>query len=571
VREYAPWSIRGAGAVAGEAPAGGGVGWDYATAWSFHPRELLSFLVPGWFGLKDQTYWGPMPFTHSTHYFGLLALLLAVYGLWRRPERRRWIWAGISAVVLFIGFGRHLPVLYGPMFHIVPYFDKFRVPSMIYGVLPFCLAWPIAGGMDALLRDLRGAPAAGGARGASRGEKGGRKGKEPGGRTDHAPASSRAGRRLVYALGAAVLLWVVLALAGRGAGLVRPDETRLGGAALAELRSLRLGILERSLAQSMIVLLLALGAAFLAARGARNRPAGWAALVLAVLAVGDVCLVGRQLYHVAPRPTLQEAVPVRGASGYLARQPGPFRILPAGREIFSSNAFALAGIESVGGYHPAKLRAYQDLIGAELLTSPAVLKMLNVRYLVAPGPMQWSAAPLFEGDGWVYPWPDSLPRAWSVPRVEAVSGSAALLARLGDEQFDPAQIALVYAADGPAPVPGGEARVALLGHEPGRVRLRVEAGGPAFVVLSEMAYPPGWRALASGREIPIRRVNHVLQGIELPAGDHDVEFTFRSPARILGQRISRAAGGLALLLAAAAFFLQRRGRHGSASAVPIED
>jgi len=90
VREYAQWSIRGAAAT-GE--GGSGVGWSYATAWSFHPREMVAFLFPGWFGLQGETYWGPMPFTQSTHYFGVAAVALAVFGLVRARGPRRWIWA----------------------------------------------------------------------------------------------------------------------------------------------------------------------------------------------------------------------------------------------------------------------------------------------------------------------------------------------------------------------------------------------------------------------------------------------------------------------------------------------
>jgi hypothetical protein len=296
VREYAPWSIRGA-AAAGAGEGGGGVSWDYATAWSFHPRELVSLLVPGWFGLEGGTYWGPMPFTQSTHYFGILTVLLAAFGLWRHRSRRRWIWAGISIVFLIIGFGRYVPVLFGPMFKFLPLFDKFRVPSMAYSVLPFCLAFLVAGGLDELLRLVRG-------EGAGSSEAGTRaRGAGEPRRKDKSPRGGRTPARIFLVTGGvALLLWIVLGLGARGlaaggSAFVRPGETsQIEPQRLAALRSDRLAILELSLAQSMLAVILA-SAALAWAAGDGKRRAAIAGTIVAIVAVGDVLLVNRQFYH----------------------------------------------------------------------------------------------------------------------------------------------------------------------------------------------------------------------------------------------------------------------------------
>ena len=65
-----------------------GTDWQYATQWSFHPKELISFVYPYFYGLqnfssrdlKSAAYWGYMPFTQSTHYLGLIVLILASLG-----------------------------------------------------------------------------------------------------------------------------------------------------------------------------------------------------------------------------------------------------------------------------------------------------------------------------------------------------------------------------------------------------------------------------------------------------------------------------------------------------------
>lgn len=490
VREYAAWSIRGgtAGAAPG-APGTGGAGWDYATAWSFHPKEMISFLFPTWYGLEGVTYWGPMPFTQSTHYFGAVALALALFGLVRGTGRRRWIWGGISAAVLLIGFGHYLPLLYGPLYYLVPFFNKFRVPSMIYSVLPLCLAWPIASGIDVIQS------AAGRWAGSGRTEKGkGRGGRRP---------SSSPAQRVLLSLGVLAVVWLLITIVARaslpGSGtLLRANETgRYDPSVLATLEAERLRLLLRGVAQVCALLGLALLALWAAASGrwSRRLVVPGLGLALAVLAVADVLLIDRRFYHVEPRPAASATIPLPGAAQFLARQPGAFRILPAG-DLFSSNAFTLDGLESIAGYHPAKLRAYQDLLDDNRVMRPGVLKMLNVRYILSSQQIRLGD-PVYAGDGYVYAYPDSLPRAWSVAAVESVPDRASMLRRLEDDAFDPEETALLYPENRTAATRFAPARVVLVERAPGRLGLKVEAGeGGSFVVVSEISYPrdggPRW-------------------------------------------------------------------------------
>src|SRR5439155_807580 len=69
--EYSKLSVRGGG-------EGGGAGLTYATSWSFHPREILTFVIPSMFGFGGSTYWGSMPFTDYPNYMGIVALALAI-------------------------------------------------------------------------------------------------------------------------------------------------------------------------------------------------------------------------------------------------------------------------------------------------------------------------------------------------------------------------------------------------------------------------------------------------------------------------------------------------------------
>ncbi len=574
VRQYAPYSIRGGGAAA-ETPAAGesetGSGWNYATAWSFSPAELISFVFPSWYGLQGETYWGPMPFTQSTHYVGVVALGLALFGLFRLRDRRRMIWGVISAVVLVIGFGNYVPILYGPMYHLIPVFSRFRVPSMIYSTLPLCFGTLIVGGLDSLMLAVSGA---------GRSEvkhsshpRGEEKGRKKGG----APAKAQAKhgglspevRRALWFLGLLAAAWILFLVIGHGVTPFKAgEESRLAPDQLNGLRAERGSLLIGSVNRSFLFLIACALLILLAAGRWVPSPRPWLAVALAVLAVADVFFIGKQFYAPQPKPAARDTIPFAGAASFVAAQPGVFRIFPAAGDILQSNAYGLDHLESVGGYHAAKLRVYQDLFDASLIVRPAVLSMLNVRYILSPQAADIGAPALYSQDGYVYPLADSLPRAWSVPKVRLVRNREEMFQTLGGD-FHPGEDALLYASSRhPSGSTFTRASVRILDRSAGRLHLEVQGDGPAFVVVSEIYYPPGWVATVDGRTVPIDQTDHVLQGVEVPAGRHEVLFAVRSNARVTGARVSRVCGVITLLVAAVGWWSQRRDRGSRGAAKP---
>lgn len=528
IREYAPHSIRGSGSSL-EAEAGSGVGWTYATAWSFFPRELVSFFFPSWFGLAGRTYWGPLPFTQSTHYFGIIALGLGTLGLWKGSDRRRWIWAGLSLFVLVVGFGNNFSILYRPMYELLPMFDRFRVPSMIYSLLPLCAGVPICAGIDWLAK-------AGPARGSKEGKK-----------------AVRTRSFWWYAAGGLILLWIAVYLGARAAhgdlsSFLRPEELARRAQGLEALAAARRSMQTSSIHFGFLLVVLSCALLAFASRPSLSSRTRFGLLCLVMtLAIVDVWRVNAQLYAPEPRPAAAEIIPLRGAAEFVAQLPGPKRAL-AVEPYFTNNAFAILGIESLGGYQPAKLRIYQDLIDGGVLFSGGVMAMLNAQYVLSDKPIEAFGTPDYQGDGFVYRLPGTTGPAWSVLELDQVTDPFVLLRRIGAPDFDPAAIGYVYEAG--LPERFVRADVSLTERTLHRIRLQVRAPGDAFVVLSEIYYEPGWVATLDGAEIPIHRVNHVLRGVQVPAGDHEVVFQFRSRAYETGRAVSRAALGAWLVLLA---------------------
>jgi len=141
VQEYSQYSIRG-GAK--------GLDYGYATQWSFSPQEIMTFLVPSFMGFGGQTYWGGMPFTAFPLYMGIVTIFLAGIGFVLKRDRTMIFFALMGFGALLISFGKDLPILYGPLFEFLPFFNKFRVPNMILILLQFSIVVLAALGLNAL-------------------------------------------------------------------------------------------------------------------------------------------------------------------------------------------------------------------------------------------------------------------------------------------------------------------------------------------------------------------------------------------------------------------------------------
>ncbi|MBD3180540.1 MAG: hypothetical protein GF417_13735, partial [Candidatus Latescibacteria bacterium] len=123
LRNYARYSIRGGS-------SGGGLDYGYATGWSLHPKEVLTFMFPWAFGFGKVTYWGSMPFTDYPNYLGVVTVIFAVIAIFRVRSRTKWFLLTAALLSTLLSFGKHFP-FYDLMFNYFPYFNKFRVPVMV--------------------------------------------------------------------------------------------------------------------------------------------------------------------------------------------------------------------------------------------------------------------------------------------------------------------------------------------------------------------------------------------------------------------------------------------------------
>jgi hypothetical protein len=531
----------------GTAGSSGGLAWDYATNWSWHPAELITLLIPGFFGLQASTYWGSMtPWQNSSVYIGLLPLLFGAIALWVRRTPMTIFLALVTLCVILVSFGRNFAVLYDLLFSVLPFFNKFRAPAMILHLLPLLLGLLGAIGLARITEETP-------LREAER---------------DRLKRVLLIGAGVCTAVALAALLfksWLFGALSGTlfvresDMAQIQQQYGQRASQVMAQLRQMRFDIFWKDLLKFGLI-----GAAgttlVWAFLGGKLRKGTFLVVILG-LAVADLWLVSSK--YVTPEPAGNVDAEFRpdATVAFLKAQPGRFRVFPVG-QLFMDNSYAYHGLESIGGYSPAKLRIYQTLLDSclERPLTPGipwnlnVLNMLNTGYLVVPGllPENPYLERVYTDQARrlvTYRNPRALERAWFVRDVVVARSDTEIFDRLNSPLFDPA-VTAILSQPPPAPLPasadsGGTVRITSYGSR--RIVLSATTPRPALCVLSEIYYPAGWTATIDGQRAEILRTDYVLRSVIVPAGTHEIVVAFDPGVYRTGWTLSNAGWGLALL------------------------
>jgi hypothetical protein len=211
--------------------------------------------------------------------------------------------------------------------------------------------------------------------------------------------------------------------------------------------------------------------------------------------------------------------------------------------------------KSIGGYHGAKLRRYQDLIERQISTNnTSVLNMLNTRYVIVPPQKQGEAEQVQRNPG-------ALGNAWFVRELRAVQSPDAEMAALTG--LDARHTAVVdvqkFPQVKPATYADSSGTITLTSYAPDALTYRYTAAQPSTVVFSEIYYADGWQAFLDGKEVPHFRADFVLRAMQVPAGSHEIKFVFEPKEYAIGNTVSLISSiGVLLAVVAAGVFGSRR-------------
>ena len=583
--EYGKYSIRGRSELTTPAPAapgeqasspadeGSGLPRAYAFAYNYGIGETLTLLVPNLFGGGSKqvlpassntgraleangygpevlsqipVYWGPQGSTNGPVYAGAVVCFLFVLGLFLVERRLRyWLLAGTILSIL-LAWGKNFETFNYFIFDFLPGYNKFRAVSMALVIAQMTM--PLLG-LLALARVLQvgaaGRALAFGAR-------------TP---TDNpttaaiGPGQAAPLRAVLYA-GAVVsallaLIWMgsfSLDYGGQGDGQLPP--TLLG-----PLRADRADLLHNDIWRSLLFVGLALGVLYFYLKGKLGYTA--TGLAMAALMLLDLWPVGKRYLNdsqLQSQTIAQEFQPTAADQLILQDKDLSYRVLNVQNPFNEAQTSYFH--KSIGGYHGAKLRRYQDLIERQISNNnQQVLNMLNMRYLItgdAKQPVQRN--------------PGALGNAWFVSTLKTVASPDAEMAALNT--LSPATEAVVDAGKFPqqkaATYDMAGSSIALTGYSPDELKYRANAVHDGLVVFSEIYYADGWQAYLDGQPVPHFRVNYVLRALPVPAGAHTIEFKFVPKAYALGNTVSLAASVVLLLVLAGAvvYLVRRRGHSG---------
>lgn len=544
----------------------GGLDKDYAFTWSNGITETFCAMIPYLYGgsLSEPVekapetealvggqlqaaplYWGPQKMGISGPvYFGAVICFLFVLATMVVKSSHKWWIIAVCALTIMMSWGDNFKALNYFLFDHLPMYNKFRVPTMIL-IIPEML-FPILAiwGLTDIIS-----------------------GKVP---------DEELIRKLKIATGITAGICLLFAFAGSmffdysNAAIDAQFPKQL----LEPLKEDRKALASKSSLTSAVYILLAAGLIWGFAKAKLNKN----------LLVGGIgLLIFTDLISVAKNYlnednyedtlSMEEAVAPRPADREVLKDKDPyFRVVDLSRNVYN-DAIPAYYFKNVGGYSPAKMEHYQDLIDVQLggrqsngKFNAQVLNMLNTKYIIFQAGQQGQV--VYQQN------PGANGNAWFVSEVKAVKTAdeemqAMNAGALGDtavvpDAFDSKKTAVIreeFAKDLSGYTFGKDSAASIKLTRYGMNDLSFVSNNTqnGVAVFSDIWYPLGWEATIDGKPAEIIRADYVLRALKVPAGQHTIEFHFRPQSYALGSKLA-VSGNIALLalIAVAGFFLMRK-------------
>ncbi len=607
--EYTPYTMRGGSEIAAE--QGGGLDLEYATAWSYGWEELPNLMIPNFNGGasaqavnpdKSATikllkragqrntkelakalplYWGPQPFTAGPMYMGAISVFLFLLGLFCYKGKEKWWLLATVVVAVLMAVGNHFMAFTKLCFAVLPLYNKFRTVSMALVLLQVAL--PLMGFLT-LSQFVK-------------------EGRIP-----------RKGLLWAFALSGGLCLLFALfpSLAGSftaasdaGQQDILVDAFRQDRRMLLRQDSIRSFLMILGAFALLLWSSLPKGQSEHAKAFAGAGRLGISVVLIAVLLGINLFSTGKRYLnssHFTTPKDFDKPFAERPVDRLIKADPDPsYRVLDLTVNVFNSSVPSYRH-KSVGGYSPAKLQRYQDLIDKYLsgeinsiyralrdartvseaeaaLPATPLLNALNTRYII----LDDEAAPLSNAG--------ALGTAWFVDEIVPAASAAEELTLVGSvdlarqavvgEDFD-AVVPSDFAVDSEAIAPASRASdgremavestdsrlhhsaaqesaaaapaaVEMVSYAPNCLRYHYSTPQDRLAVFSEIYYPKGWKAWVEtpdgqNVDLALGRADWTLRAAVLPAGEGDVVMRFDPESYRIGAGVSRASSILLLLV-----------------------
>ena len=577
--EYSKESMRGKSELVKKDAANqsaSGLDRDYITAWSYGIGETWTLLVPNAKGgasvplSQNETamakadynftpiyqqlgqYWGEQPGTSGPVYVGAFVLMLFVLGLFIVKGPMKWALLAATVLSVLLAWGKNFMPFTDFFIDYVPMYSKFRTVASILVIAEFTIPLlamltlkRIVDEPDVLTRNIK---------------------------WFYVSFALTGGVALLFALFPSLFFSDFISSQEMKALMSLPQEYVTP--VMENLREMRRAVFTADCWRSFFIILI--GAFCLLLFKARKLKAGYMVGALAVLCLIDLWQVDKRYLNNdmfvyesvreapiemtdADRLILQDTTDLRN-----------FRVLNLASNTFNENETSYYH-NSIGGYHAAKLRRYQDVIDYYIAPEmqrlmPAVadaggdmakvngdsifpvLNMLNARYFILPL-QDGKTVPLLN--------PYVHGPAWFVDKLTYVDNANGEIEALGkmdlrheavaDKRFEPV---LKTAAR-----QDSTSRVKLVSYMSNSLKYDVSSAEGGVIVFSEVYYP-GWTATVDGKSADLGRVNYLLRAVNVAPGKHTVELTFHPKSVTATETVAYVSYAVLLLLIALGVYVE---------------
>ncbi len=566
--EYGKYSIRGKSELSVNAEnKTSGLDKDYATQWSYGTAETFTLLIPNFKGgsstgsLKTSShtydyiksnygpseakkfignvplYWGTQPSTSGPVYVGAVIVFLFILGMFLVKGPVKWWLFIVTLVSVLLSWGSNFPLLTNFMLDYFPGYNKFRTVSMILIMAEFAMPLlAILAVKEIITSDIP--------------------------RKEFLKA-------LKYSFfGLAALILLLMLVSGSFDMTSRYDaEFRSQGldAIVDAIQKDRLALLRSDAFRSLVFICLT--AALIYAAYLKRIKFNVLILLLSFLLLIDMWPVNKRYLNSKDFVSRKEDKNPFTASTadmiILEDKDANFKVLNLSVSVLQDASTSWFH-KSLGGYHGAKMRRYQELFDHSIQNeisglyntfqkkpSPTpedidstfatlgTLNMLNTRYIIYSP----DAPPLVNKH--------EMGNAWFVNQVRKVANADEEISAVAD--FDPGSEAILDVRfskeiDGLPLTPDSTARISLNEYRANYLKYHAVTASDQLAVFSEIFYDKGWQAYIDNQPVPHFRVNYVLRAMRIPSGDHTIEFKFHPRSYFLGEKVSLACSLLLVLM-----------------------
>jgi hypothetical protein len=556
VKDYSKYSLRGPSELTHNSDdQTSGLDKSYATNWSYGLGETFNLLIPNFkggasgilmAGRDSETfkflsrssgspqqaaqvinqnayfftqYWGDQPGTSGPVYIGAVVVFLFVFGMFFVKGRLKWWLFSVVVFSILLSWGKNFMFLTDFFLDYFPGYNKFRTVSMILIMTEFAMPFLAILALNKLL---------------------------------YGEFTKKefftALKNSLYIVGGLALIFSLLP---NLSNLSSPKDAILAQQGAIDLVNAiqkdRAALLRKDAIRSLVFVLLTVILLYSLYKK-KIKPSYFIAAI-GLLILSDLWPVNKRYLNednFVKKSQVDIPFQANAADLEILKDKGLYyRVfdLTAGDPFASSRASYFH--KSIGGYHGAKMRRYQELYDHHFKEDidEDILDMLNTKYLILRDPKT--------GEFYSQKRSTNLGNAWFVSEYEMVKNADEEIEKVG--KINPAQTAAIDKrfsgfVDKSNLQPDSLAVINLISYAPNKLTYKFVTRTEQMAIFSDIYYPKGWLAAINGKEVSHFRVDYVLRGLIIPAGEGEISFEFKPNSYFIGIKIAMAASIILVLL-----------------------